>query len=49
MFLTPAANCAEAMDNPQSGLPLIKVSTLDDALNALTSLRAGQTPPLCSR
>jgi Lon-like protease len=49
VFLTPAANCAEAMDNPQPGLPLIKVNTLNDALNALTSLRAGQTPPLCSR
>jgi PDZ domain-containing protein len=49
VFLTPAANCAEALDNPQPGLPLIRVSTLDDALNALTSLRAGQTPPLCSR
>jgi PDZ domain-containing protein len=49
VFLTPAANCAEALDNPQPGLPLIKVSTLNDALNALTSLRAGQTPPLCSR
>jgi PDZ domain-containing protein len=49
VFLTPAANCAEAMDNPQPGLPLIKVNTLNDALNALTSLRAGRTPPLCSR
>jgi Lon-like protease len=49
VFLTPAANCAEALDNPQPGLPLIRVGTLDDALNALDSLRAGQTPPLCSR
>ena len=49
VFLTPAANCAEAMGSPQPGLPLIKVSTLNDALTALTSLRAGQTPPLCSR
>jgi PDZ domain-containing protein len=48
-FLTPAANCAEAMANPQPGLPLIKVATLDDALKALDTLRAGQTPPLCTR
>jgi PDZ domain-containing protein len=49
VFFTPADNCAEAMANAQSHLPLIKVATLDDALNALASLRAGQTPPLCSR
>ena len=48
VFLTPAANCAEAVANAQPGLPLIKVSTADDALTALDQLRAGQTPPLCS-
>jgi PDZ domain-containing protein len=48
-FLTPAANCAEALANPQPGLPLIKVATLDDAIKALDTLRAGQTPPLCTR
>jgi PDZ domain-containing protein len=49
VFLTPASNCSEAMDNPQPGLPLIKVSNVDDALNALQELRAGRTPTLCSR
>jgi PDZ domain-containing protein len=49
VFLTPAANCEEAVANAQPGLPLIKVGTLDDALKALETLRAGQTPPLCSR
>jgi Lon-like protease len=49
IFLTPAANCAEAMQNPQPGLPLVKVSTLDDALNALEAVRAGRTPTLCSK
>jgi PDZ domain-containing protein len=49
VFFTPADNCAEAVANAQPNLPLIKVATLDDALNALTSLRAGQTPALCSR
>ena len=49
VFLTPEANCEEAVANAQPGLPLIKVATLDDALKALETLRAGQTPPLCSR
>ena len=49
IFLTPAANCQEAVANAQAALPLIKVGTLDDALNALDALRAGRTPPLCSR
>jgi PDZ domain-containing protein len=48
-FLTPAANCAEALQNPQPGLPLVKVSTLDDALNALEAERAGRTPTLCGK
>jgi PDZ domain-containing protein len=49
VFLTPAANCAEAMDNAQPGLPLIKVGNLDEALTALDALRAGRAPTLCSR
>jgi PDZ domain-containing protein len=48
VFLTPAANCAEAVANAQPGLPLIKVSTADEALAALEQLRAGRTPPVCS-
>jgi len=48
-FLTPAANCAEAVANAQPGLPLVKVSTLDDALTALQVLRDHGTPTLCSR
>jgi Lon-like protease len=49
VFLTPSANCAEALGHPVAGLTLVKVSTLDDALNALKTLRAKQTPPLCAR
>ena len=49
VFLTPASNCAEAMDNPQPGLPLIKIANVDDALAALEALRAGRTPTVCSR
>ncbi|MDI1459832.1 PDZ domain-containing protein [Catellatospora sp. KI3] len=47
VFLTPADNCAEAKANALDGLPLIKVATLDDALNALATLRAGGQPPTC--
>ncbi|GHJ50180.1 hypothetical protein Cs7R123_75220 [Catellatospora sp. TT07R-123] len=47
VFLTPADNCAEAKANALPGLPLVKVATLDDALNALATLRAGGQPPTC--
>ena len=49
VFLTPADNCAEALASAQPGLPLVKVATLDDALNALRALREHRTPPLCTR
>jgi PDZ domain-containing protein len=49
IFLTPGANCAEAMDNPQPGIKLVKVTGFDDALQALQELRDGGTPTLCSR
>jgi len=48
VFLTPADNCADVVKNAPSGLELVKVATLQDALNALTTLRAGGTPPSCS-
>ena len=47
LFLVPADNCAEALQNPQPGLPMAKVASLDDALGALADLRAGKTPPSC--
>jgi PDZ domain-containing protein len=47
VFLVPADNCAEALQAPQPGLPLAKVSDLDDALTALADVRAGRTPPSC--
>jgi PDZ domain-containing protein len=46
-FLTPKDNCAEGVANQKVGLPLVQVSTLDDALNALADIRAGKEPPLC--
>lgn len=47
VFLAPASNCAEAKANQPAGLELVKVNTLQDALNALADIRAGKTPPLC--
>ena len=46
-FLTPADNCAEGVANQKAGLPLVKVSSLDEALTALADIRAGKEPPLC--
>jgi PDZ domain-containing protein len=48
VFLAPADNCAEAVDNSVPGLTLVKVGTLDDALQALSALRSGGKPTLCS-
>jgi Lon-like protease len=46
-FLTPADNCAEGVANQKAGMPLVQVSTLNDALNALSDIRAGKLPTLC--
>ncbi|MGN9779080.1 YlbL family protein [Micromonospora sp. H33] len=46
-FLVPADNCAEAVRNPQPDLPLLRVATLDEALTALETLRAGGQPARC--
>ncbi len=50
-FLTPADNCAAAAKDTPSGLTLIKVSTIDDALGALKDLREGRTAdlPKCTK
>lgn len=47
VFLVPADNCAEAVRNPQPDLPLIRVGSLDEALGALETLRAGGQPTRC--
>lgn len=47
VFLTPAANCATAKANAPDGLTLVKVDTLDDALDSLAALRAGRAPTTC--
>ncbi|AVT30523.1 MULTISPECIES: PDZ domain-containing protein [unclassified Plantactinospora] len=46
-FLVPAGNCEEAVRNAQSGLPMARVGTLDEALSALDTIRAGGQPPKC--
>ncbi|MFF3254399.1 PDZ domain-containing protein [Actinacidiphila glaucinigra] len=47
-FLTPADNCAEAAADTPSGLTLVKVKTIDDALDALKDIREGRTSALPS-
>lgn len=46
-FLTPAGNCDEAKANAVAGLTLVKVDTLDSALDSLAKIRAGQPTPGC--
>jgi PDZ domain-containing protein len=47
LFLVPADNCAEAMRNAVSGLPMAEVATVDDALTALQTFTSGGTPKPC--
>jgi PDZ domain-containing protein len=46
-FLVPAGNCEEAESDAPDGLTLVKVDTLQDAVNGLKELNEGQTPPGC--
>lgn len=48
-FLTPLPNCAEAVANEVPGLTLVAVESLDQALDALATIRAGGQPPTCPR
>ncbi|MER6261332.1 PDZ domain-containing protein [Streptomyces sp900105245] len=45
-FLTPAENCAAAAKDTPSGLTLVKVRTIGDALGALKDIRGGNTAAL---
>ncbi|MDR2377863.1 MAG: PDZ domain-containing protein [Bifidobacteriaceae bacterium] len=51
VFLAPAANCAEVVGNEPPGLQVVKVASLDDAVDALDALRAGSQAdlPVCSQ
>ncbi|WIM95803.1 PDZ domain-containing protein [Actinoplanes oblitus] len=48
LFLVPKDNCAEALRNAVSGLPMAKVATVDDALTALKTFTSGGTPTPCT-
>ncbi|MGW2645395.1 YlbL family protein [Streptomyces sp. NPDC001393] len=45
-FLTPADNCAAAAKDTPSGLTLVKVRNIGDALDALKDIRSGNTAAL---
>ncbi|RBM11907.1 PDZ domain-containing protein [Streptomyces sp. PT12] len=45
-FLTPEENCSVAAEDVPGGLTLVRVGTLDDALDALADIRAGDTDDL---
>jgi PDZ domain-containing protein len=47
VFLVPAKNCYEANSDNPSGLRLIKVDTLTEAVDALHAVQAGGQPPTC--
>lgn len=46
-FLTPAENCAEAVANKQPDMPLIKVTKLEDGIEALAAIRAHKPLNTC--
>ena len=48
IFLVPKDNCAEALKNAVSGLPMAEVATVDDALTAIKTFTSGGTPKPCS-
>lgn len=47
VFLVPAKNCYEANSDKLSGLQLVKVETLDQAVDALHTVTSGGEPPTC--
>jgi len=48
IFLTPEKNCAEAVQNAQPGLTLVKVGTLTEGLAALEAIRQGRPTTPCA-
>jgi PDZ domain-containing protein len=49
-FLAPAENCDEVVDNIPDGLTVVKVETIDDAVEAVETLGSGADPaglPAC--
>ncbi len=47
-FLVPKDNCAEAVRTAPDGMRLVRVNTLDDAVNALETISDGGEAPTCA-
>jgi Lon-like protease len=47
VFLVPAKNCYEATSDNPSGLRLVKVETISQAVDALHAITSGGQPPSC--
>jgi Lon-like protease len=47
IFLAPASNCSDVRGAIPSGLQVVKVSTLDQAITDLESLKVGHSVPSC--
>lgn len=47
VFLVPAKNCYEANSDNPSGMRLVKVETLSQAVDALHAITSGGQPPSC--
>lgn len=47
VFLVPAENCGEAKTADVDGIELLKVETLEQAIDSLRTLSAGGEPPRC--
>ena len=47
VFLVPAANCDAAKSSPPADLQLVKVESLDGAVQALADVREGRPAPSC--
>ncbi|MPY99586.1 MAG: PDZ domain-containing protein [Actinophytocola sp.] len=47
-FLVPKDNCAEAVRTGPDGMRLVRVNTLDDAVNALETISDGGEPQTCA-
>lgn len=49
VFIAPAGNCADIVGYEPDGLTVVPVATLQQAVDALRSLQAGQSVPECPR
>lgn len=48
VFLVPEDNCDEALRRVPDGLRLVRVASLDEAVDALSAVRAGAPAPTCT-